>query len=51
MALNTPNVEGADVLAPTVDIIDTNELEEKMEEVDNGEDHRVKGGRELKASS
>lgn len=37
--------------AANEDIIDTDELAEKLDEVNNREDHRVKGGRELKASS
>lgn len=33
------------------DLVDTNEVASKMDEVNNREDHRVKGGRELKASA
>jgi len=33
------------------DIMNTDEISAKMEEVNNGEDHRLKGGRDIKASS
>jgi small subunit ribosomal protein S2 len=33
------------------DIVNTDELEKKLDEVNNQEDHRLKGGRELKATS
>jgi small subunit ribosomal protein S2 len=37
--------------APSDDIMSTDELATKLDEVSNHEDHRVKGGRQLKASS
>lgn len=36
---------------PMDDIANTNELASKLDEVNNREDHRLKGGRELKATS
>jgi hypothetical protein len=42
---------GAANRTSTKDIIDTDELETKLDEVNNHEDHRLKGGRELKKSS
>jgi small subunit ribosomal protein S2 len=33
------------------DIVNTDEVETKLDEVNNQEDHRLKGGRELKATS
>lgn len=43
--------EGTQELQTTEDIIDTDELSEKMDEVNNHEHHRTKGGRDLSASS
>jgi small subunit ribosomal protein S2 len=37
--------------ALTEDIAKTDELETKLDEVNNQEDHRLKGGRDLKATS
>lgn len=36
---------------PFKDIMGTDEISEKMDEVNNREDHRVKGGREIKAAA
>jgi small subunit ribosomal protein S2 len=38
-------------LPSTKDIMDTDELEGKLDEVTNQEDHRLKGGRNLKRSA
>ena len=32
-------------------IMDTDEVSDKMDEVDNREDHRLKGGRDIKATA
>jgi small subunit ribosomal protein S2 len=37
--------------APFEDIVNIDELARKLDDVNNHEDHRLKGGRELKASS
>jgi small subunit ribosomal protein S2 len=45
--------EGASPAAPASfeDVVDTNEVARKLDDVNNHEDHRLKGGRALKASS
>jgi small subunit ribosomal protein S2 len=49
--VDSRGIEGSREPAPFEDIMDTDELSTKLDEVNNGEDHRLKGGRELKATS